>query len=126
MGEEPAGYDDGVVAQADDVAEAEEGRQGVDLEDHLRLNGQVVHERQEAEVDELVPGPDADRQELVDAADGDAQDQGLGLLAAGLARDEDLGRGGRFGEGEPPVLLDAEIAAERDQEQHAQAAAEEG
>ena len=69
--------------------------------------------------------PDADGQELVDAADGDAQDEGPGLLAAGFAGDQDLGRGRGLGEGELAVLLDAEVAAERDEEQDAQAAAEE-
>ena len=124
--QQAAGDDDRVVAQADDVAEAEEGREGVDLEDHLGLHGQVVHEGQEAEVDHLVPEADADGQELVDAADDDAEDEGHGLLAPGFAGDQDLGRGRGLGEGELAVLLDAEVAPEGRQEQDAEAAAEEG
>ena len=93
------------------------------LNDHARPLGQRPHCRDELEVDVLLPDLEGRDEEVVDAGDGGRLQQQLGLRAALFARDQHLGDGRRFGIGKLAVHLAHEVAAQRDQEQHAQAAA---
>ena len=64
-------------------------------------------------------------EEIVDAGDGRGLQQQLGLRAAFFAGDQHLGDGGGLGVGEHAVHVAHEVAAQRDEEEHAQAAARE-
>ena len=62
-------------------------------------------------------------EEIVDGGDAGGLNQQLGLGAALLAGDQHLGDGRGFGKGQLAVLLAHEIAAQRNEEENAQAAA---
>ena len=65
-------------------------------------------------------------EEGVEAAEAEAEEDAGGEGAAAFAGDEDVGAGGAFGVDEGAVLFDDELAAERDHEEDAEPAAEEG
>jgi hypothetical protein len=89
--------------------------------DDPRLLGNVLHERYELEVHGLLPDPKRRDEEVVDGRDGRRLDEQLGLRAALLSRDEDLGDRRRFGVRVLPMRLTHEVATQRDQEQDAEA-----
>ena len=65
-------------------------------------------------------------EEGVEAADTEAEEDTRCEAAAAFAGDEDVGAGGAFGVDEVVMLFDDELSAERDHEENAQPAAEEG
>ncbi len=65
-------------------------------------------------------------EEGVEAAETEAEEDSGCEAAAALACDEDVGAGGAFGVDEGVVLFDDELSAERDHEEDAEPAAEEG
>ena len=125
-GEDSAGEHDGGDADADDVADAEVfgGAVGAD--------GGAFEEVLGAEVEVAVGsgGPEGEEvfvlEEGVEAAEAEAEEDAGGEGAAAFAGDEDVGAGGAFGVDEGVVLFDDELAAERDHEEDAEPAAEEG
>ena len=65
-------------------------------------------------------------EEGVEAAEAEAEEDAGGEGAAALAGHEDVGAGGALGVDEGVVLVDDELAAQRDHEEDAEPAAEEG
>ena len=87
------------------------------------FSASVLDDRHELEVDELLPDLEGRDEEVVHGGDAGRLEQELRLRAALLAGDEDLGDRGRLGIRELPVHLAHEVAAQRDQEEDAEAAA---
>ena len=85
----------------------------------------AAHGGHELEIEVLLPDVEGGDQEIVDAGDGGGLQQQPGLRAALFAGDQHLGDGGGFGVRQLAVHVAHEVAAQRDQEQHAQAAARE-
>ena len=108
-------------AQAHDVAEAEDESDRVELHDDLCLLSGVLHDREELEVDVLLPDVERRHEEVVDPRDERRLQEQLRLRAALLARHKDLRDRGRFREREFPVHLAHEVAAERDHEEDPEA-----
>src|SRR5450756_316652 len=122
VGQGAARAEDERRAQPHDVAEAEDEGDRVELHDDLRLLGGVLHERQELEVDVLLPDLERRHEEVVDRRDDRRLNEELRLRAALLARDEDFRDRRRLGERELAVHLPHEVPAQRDDEQNAEAA----
>ena len=93
------------------------------LDDHLGALREHAHRGHELEIQVLLPDLEGGDQEIVDAGDERRLQQQLGLRSALLAGDQHFGDGGGFGVGEHAVHVAHEVAAQRNQEQHAQAAA---
>ena len=124
--QEAAAADDECVFEADDVAESEHGRPCVELEHELRLVGDCLSEGYDCGGQGLSPCSEGGYDEVVQSADEAAQDEGLRAVSAAFAANEHL-RGRRcFRERIFPVHLLHEIFAERNQEQYAEHAAEQG
>ena len=77
----------------------------------------------ELEIEILLPDVEGGGQKIVDAGNGGGLQQELGLRAALLAGYEDFGDGGGFGVGKDAVHVAHEIAAQRNEEEDAEAAA---
>ena len=90
---------------------------------HPRLLRQVADGLHELQVHVLLPHLERRHQEVVDARDGGGLEQELRLRAALLAGDEHLGDRRRLGVGQLAVHLAYEVAAQRDEEEDAEAAA---
>ena len=125
-GEDAAGEHDGGDADADDVADAEV------LGRAIGSDGGAFEQVLGAEVEVAVGsgGPKGEEvfvlEESVDAAEAEAKEDAGGKASAALAGDKDVGAGGAFGVDESVVFVDDELAAERDHEEDAEPAAEEG
>ena len=65
-------------------------------------------------------------EERIDAAEAEAEEDAAGKGCAALAGEQDIGAGGAFGIDERVVLFDDELSAQRDHEQDADPAAEQG
>ena len=85
--------------------------------------GQRPHHRHELEVQVLLPDVKGGDEEIVDRGDDGGLNQQLGLRAALLAGDQHFGDGRGFGKRQLAVHLAHEIAAQRNKEENAQAAA---
>lgn len=118
------GGDDHGVFQADDVAQSQHGGRGVEREDHFEFVGGDAAPFADARRDRL--GPEAERAdyEVIETAHESRDGQQFGLVAALLARDEDLGGRRGFGERVFAVHLFDEVFAEGDQQHDAQQSAE--
>ena len=81
------------------------------------------HDRHELKVEVLLPDVKGGDEEVVDAGDGGGLQQQLGLRAALLAGDQHFGDGGGFGIGKHAVHVAHEVAAQRNEEENAEAAA---
>ena len=112
-GEGAARHHQGRRSVADDVADAEQRRVGVQTDPRRPV------EEAEDPVGELVPEGQDQVQELVERSREQAAEDEAGLGAPLLARDQDLGAGRALGVGEPAVLLDDEVAPERDHHEDA-------
>jgi len=125
-GEGSAGEHDGGDADADNVTDAEV------LGGDIGADGGAAEEVLGAEVGLIVGrgGKEAEEifvlEEGVEAAKAEAEEDSGGEGAAAFAGLEDVGAGGAFGVGEGLVLVDDELFAERDHEEDAEPAAEEG
>ena len=118
-----AGTEDDGAAQAHHVAQAEDEADGVEVEDHAAAVGKRAHDRNELQVDGLAPDVKRGDKEVVEAGDAGGLQQQLGLRAAAFAGDQHLGDGRGLRERELAVHLAHEEASQRNDEEHAQAAA---
>ena len=118
-----AGAEDHGAAQAHHVAQAEDEADGVEAEDHAAALGQVAHEGNELQVEILAPHVKGGDEEVVNGGDDGGLQQQLGLRAASFAGDQHFGDGRRLREGELAVHLAHEVAAQRNEEENAEAAA---
>src|SRR4051812_41710121 len=79
--------------------------------------------RHELKVQVFLPDVECGGEEIVNAGNRSGLQEELGLRAAFFAGDQYLGNGRSLGVGKDAVHVAHEVAAQRDQEQHAQAAA---
>ena len=120
---ERAEGDDEGIAEAHDIAQAEHGGAGVDLEHELGMVGDILSQASDARGEVLIPQSEGADDEVVETAYQAGEQEGLGLAAALRARHQHL-RGGRgLGEGILAVHILDEILAEGDEEKDAQHAA---
>ena len=120
---ERAEGDDEGIAEAHDIAQAEHGRTGVDLEHKFGMISNILSEFCHTRGKVLVPQSERAHDKIVETTDQTGEQKGLGLTAALRARDEHL-RGSRgLGEGILAVHVLHEILAEGDEEKDAQHAA---
>ncbi len=126
MGKEPAGDDDRVVAKADDVAESDEGRKGVNFKDDFCFFGKPGQGAYPGECQQLIPEADGNGHEFVGRSDNDTQNEYPGLFSSSFSADQDFSCCRGFWERELAVLLQAEIAAEGNEKENSQTSAQEG
>ena len=124
-GEDSAGEHDGGDADADDVADAEVlggavGADGGAFEDVLLAEVGLPVGLRGPQGEEVVV-----LEEGVEAAEAEAEEDAGGEGSAALAGHEDVGAGGAFGIDQGLVLVDDELAAQRDHEEDTEPAAEE-
>ncbi len=122
-GQDAAGAEDHGAAQAHDVAEAQDEADGVEAEDHAAALGKVAHEGNELEVEILLPDMEGGDEEVVNGGDGGGLQEQLGLRAALFSGDQHFGDGRGLRKGELAVHLAHEVAAQRNEEENAEAAA---
>ncbi len=122
-GENAARAEDQCTAQAHHVAQAEDEADGVEAEDHPALVGEGAHHRHELKVEILLPHMECGDKEVVNTGDGGCLQKQLGLRAALFAGHQHFGDGRRLGKGQLAVHLARKVAAQRNEEEHAQAAA---
>src|SRR5208337_1050943 len=103
--------------------EAENEADGVEVEDHAMAIDQRPHDRHKLEVQVLLPDMEGGDEEIVNGGDAGSLEQQLGLGAALLTGDQNLGDRRGFGKGKLAMHLADEIAAQRNEKQNAQAAA---
>ena len=116
--------DDEGILEADDVAEAQHGRAGIEFQDEFRLVGNrrtPAHHRGGNGLRPCAEGRDA---EVVQSADEAGRNERLRRRTAAFPAHEDLRRGRRLRERILPVHFLHEILPERDEEQDAQHAAQ--
>ena len=122
--QQAAAANDEAIFQADDVAQAQHGGAGVELQHHLGFIGQGLAQADHRRGKRLAPGTEGGNDKVVQTAHQTGCEQGLGTSSAALAAYEHL-RGGRgFREGVLAVHLAHEIFPERNEEQDAQHAAQ--
>jgi hypothetical protein len=119
--EHPSRAQDHGRAQPHHVAESEDQADRIEADHDLGTLGGGLDQRDELEVDELLPDAERGDQEVVDARDDRGLDEQPRLRPAALPGDQDLGDGGRFGERILAVGLAHEVAPQRDQEENAEA-----
>ena len=119
------GTDVGRIFQSDDVAQAQHGGSGIDLEDHLELVGDHLAPGGHAGRNGIGPQTDRTGHEVIQTTHQSADGEHLGLITLLFARDQDLGRRGGLGEGILAVHVLHEVAAEGNQQHDTQHAAEE-
>ncbi len=123
--EKRSGADDGRVADADDIADADDGGVVEDAQGHeLALEDLPEADRPERQL--FGPGVKGRGEPVVEGAEAGREGEDLGLAADLLAGHQDLGGGRSFGPRQLAVELDHEVVAQRDEEQDAETAAEEG
>ena len=118
--------DDGRIFQSDDIAQAQYGCACVDLEHQFGLVRHHLAPCTDAGGEILVPQAESGSGEVIQAAHQSGGQQRLGLVAALLAGHQYLCGGRGFGEGILAVHVADEILAERDEEEDAQDAAQQG
>jgi hypothetical protein len=100
-------------ARADEIADAEEERR------QLGAERQLV-QRRNADEHRLVPQLEAARDELIRSAESDADEDRPRRGPAAVAGDQYRRAGGALGEGQPLVLGDRQLVAQRDEHQDAE------
>ena len=124
--EERAEADDGRVFQSDDITQTQYGSSRVDLEHELGFVCQQFAPLADAGGEILIPQTESGGDEVIQAAHQSGGQQRFGLVAALLSGHQYLRGGRRFGEGIFAVHVADEILAERDEEEYAQDAAQQG
>ena len=123
VGEHAAGAENHRTAQSHHVAQAEDEADGVEAQRDAGLVGERADDGHELEIEILLPDVEGGDQKIVDARNRGGLQQQFRLRAALLAGDQDLGDGGGLGVGKDAVHVAHEVAAQRNQEEDAQAAA---
>ena len=107
------------------ISQTEDGRAGIDLQDDLRLVGYRLADSQDSGAYGVRPGPERADHEIVQASHQAAHEQSTDTLAA-FSADQDLRGSRRLRERILPVHLLDEVLPERNQEQDAQDASQQG
>ena len=123
VGEHAAGAQNHGTAQPHDVAQAEDEADGVEAEGDAGFIGEGADDGDELEIEILFPDVEGGGEKIVDAGNRGGLQQEFGLRAALLAGYEDLRDGGGFGVGKDAVHIAHEVAAQRNEEEDAEAAA---
>ena len=122
-GKDAARAKDQGASQAHHIAQAHDEADGVKAEDHPALIGKRANDRYELKVQILFPNMKCGDKEVVNPGDGGCLQKQLGLRAALLSGNQHFGDGRCLGKGQLAVHLTREVAAQRNEEEHAQAAA---
>src|SRR5208337_1794047 len=109
-------------AQSNDVAQAENEADRVEVEDHTMAIDQRPHDWHKLEVQVLLPDMEGGDKEIENGGDAGSLDQQLGLGAALFACDQHLRNSRGFRKRQLAVLLTHEISAQGNEEENAQAA----
>ena len=122
-GENAAGAKDQGAAQAHHVAQAHDEADGIEAEDHAAAIGEGTDHRHELKVEILFPYVKRGDEKVVNAGDGGCLKKQFGLRTALLAGHQHFGDGRRLGKRQLAMHLAHKVAAQRNEEENAQAAA---
>jgi len=117
-GNEAASADYGCILETDDVAESEDGRTRIYLDNESRLLGKHSAETHHSGGNHFLPETECRDSKIVQSPDTGRDEEDLGLLGAPFTGDKHLCRGGRLGKREQAVLLFTEIPSQGYEEEN--------